>query len=270
MLRRIVSNLAPNTVRQRILVWGMLPALMLTVSLVGCSTPTLITEPALPPEPTPSIIPTQELGTAPAPSPLLYDCRFCTNIFNTPIENYTPIAEPSPATFQITDLRINPVRVNPGEPILIAATITNTSERECICPVELKINDIAKLVTEVTLPAGETREFSVSGREEIPGAYNVNLGELNGQFVVEESVETLILSSPDPDINVPDQDIGQDAGQGTRGCCGGGSTNQSTCGCSGGLPNQSICGCSGRLPNQSTCGCGDEAPSQSTCGCGRW
>jgi hypothetical protein len=155
------------------------------------------------------------------------------------------ILETMPTYLQITDLKISPTEVNPGEKILVTANMLNTADIEANYTLELKVNGVTKFTTEVALPAGETVELRVSGGEQVPGTYILDLNGVTEQFVVKELTETLILSSSDPETEVSDQDT-------SGGCCGGGSSGQSGCGCGGGSSSNS----SGQPSGQSSCGCG--------------
>ena len=160
MLKRTVSSLMPTTLRRRIIALSMLLVLVLTLSLVGCAgpMPTLVPTPTQEPTPIPTLEPT--------PNPI-----------------------PAPAAFQIADLVVDPAEVNPGEKVTIAANLINIRDTKASYTVELKINDIAEIVKEITVPAGTTRVLSFSGylgSELIPGTYSVSLGERTGQFVVLE------------------------------------------------------------------------------------
>ena len=233
MLRRIVSDLIPNIVRQRVIVLCTSSVLILTVSLVACVSPTSIVEP----DSIPEQILLSDINPEPAPEPV-----------------QTTILEPAPTltptTFQITDLEIDPAEVNPGESFLVTANLTNTGDFEDTYTVELRVNNTAKLVTEVTMPAGETAVLRVFGHEEVPGTYILDLNGVTEQFVVRGLAATLILSSPDPGTTVPDQDTSSGCGG-----CGGGSSGSSQGGC-GGCGSSSSSQSSDRSSSQGGCGCG--------------
>jgi len=231
MLRRIVSDLALNTVRRRVFALCTLSVLILTVSLVACASPISIVEPNTIAEQAPLLAPNLE----PAPEPA-----------QTTIPGPAPTL--TPTTFQISDLEIDPAEVNPGESFLITANLTNTGDFEDNYTVELRVNNTAKLVTEVTMSAGETAVLRVFGHEEVPGTYILDLNGVTEQFVVRELAATLIISSPYPGTTVPDQDTGSGCGG-----CGGGSSGQGGCG-----------GCGSSSSSQSS----DRSSSQGGCGCG--
>lgn len=235
MLKRIKDILTSNKRAWRVTVSVML--LALTFSLMACtgSIPALETA-ALPEAMPPVPIPNPELN--PPATPAIVS------------EDYALTSESTVDTFQVTDLAVYPAEVNPGEQILITANIVNTGDFEANYTVELKVNEIVKFTTEVVLPAGDTGELQVVGREVVPGTHTVNLGGLTRQFVVRESTEppneggAILLGSPDPENIVPEQNTG--------GCCGGGSASQGGCGCGGSSPSQT----NGGSSSQSGCGCG--------------
>jgi hypothetical protein len=238
MLRRIGSNLAPNTVRRRVFALCTLSVLIVIVSLAACASPTSIVEPDTITDQTPILTPN--------PEPALEPASIITAELPSELVP-TPIIETMPADLLISDLEINPAEVNPGEQILVTANMVNTGDFEANYTLELKVNGIIKFTTEVTLPAGETGELRVSGGEQVPGTYLLDLNGVTEQFVVRELTETLILSSPDPGTDVSDQDT-----SGGCGGCGSGSSGQGGCGCSGGSSNQS----SDRPSSRGGCGCG--------------
>ena len=227
MLKR-TFNLMPATVRRRVFALCILSTLILTVSLAACAGPKPSAQ-----NPAPALVGTE--------TPELTSESASTLILAT-----------TPTTFQITDLKINPAEVNPGEEFLITANLANAGDFDATQTIELTVNNSPRLVTEVTMPAGETGEFRVVGREPLSGTYIVNLGDLTAQFVVRGSAETLILSSPDPEtaaiLSSPDPETAAPDQNTSSGCggCGGGSSGSSQGGCSGcGSSSSSQGGCGG-------------------------
>jgi len=191
MLKRRISALVSAMVRRRVVLLGVSLSLVLTLSLVACtgSMPASV--------------------TVPVPSPI-------------PLPKPTKV--PTLAHFQVTDLVVSPAEVKPGETVVITADLTNTGDAEDSYTLELMINDTGVLVTEVTVPAGETGKLRFLGREEERGTYVVSLGELSGQFVVVEPGESLLVSNPASGTAVPEQSISS--------CCGGSAEPvRSGCGC---------------------------------------
>ena len=217
--------------RKRIVIGAALISLVLIS--VSCAMPKTTAEPDSIPEQTPLLAPNLE--------PAL-----------EPVQTTIPESAPTltPTTFQITDLEIDPAEVSPEESFLVTANLTNTGDFEDTYTVELRVNNTAKLVTEVTMSAGETAVLRVFGHEEVPGTYILDLNGVTEQFVVRELAATLILSSPDPGTTVPDQDTGSGCGG-----CGGGSSGSSQGGC-GGCGSSSSSQSSDRSSSQGGCGCG--------------
>lgn len=193
MLKRRISALVSAAVRRRVVLLGVSLPLVLTLSLVACAGPM------------PASV------TVPVPTP-------------TPLPKPTKV--PTSAPFQVIGLVVSPAEVKPGEAVVITADLTNTGDAEDSYTLELRINDTAVLVTEVTVPAGETGKLRFLDREEAPGTYVVSLGELSGQFVVVEPGESLLVSDPASGAAAPEQS--------TPSCCGGSAEPvRSGCGCGG-------------------------------------
>jgi len=137
--------------------------------------------------------------------------------------------------------------------------LTNTGDTEDSYTATLYINNTAEAVREVTVPAETTLTLSFAGSPEIPGTYIVNLGDLTAQFVVRGSAETLILSSPDPEIaailSSPDPEIATPDQNTSSSCCGGGSSGSSQGGCSD-CGSSSSSQSNGRSSSRGGCGCG--------------
>jgi len=178
---------------KRIIARFMLLPLVVMLLLGACAGPTQTSTPALTPAPAPT------LESTPAP-----------------ILTLEPSANPA---FKITDLAINPPQVSPGERAIISANLTNTGDTDDSYTVELFVNDIAEIVKEITIPAGETRELRFSMLVGTPGTYKVALGELTGQLVAVESSKLAQSTSSTP---------------ARCSCCGGSSTSTETEGTSRG------------------------------------
>jgi hypothetical protein len=225
MFRRIEDTLSSNKRALRVTVVVML--LALTFSLVACA----------------GSIPALEAATLTS-SPEL----------NLPVTPAITAKTTTVDTFRVTGLEVYPTEVKPGEQILVTASIVNTGDLEANYTVELKVNEIVKFATEVKLPAGDTGDLQVVGREVVPGIYTVNLGGLTRQFVVRELTEPqdgggpILLGNAEPEniVTEPEQNAGA--------CCGGGATSQGGCGCGGSSPSQSDNG----LSSHGGCGCGQQ------------
>ena len=145
---------------RKIAIGALLASLMLIS--VACSSPTSTLAPPLPPTP------------APAP---------------------TQAPPATPTDFQFAELEIDPAEANPGEKIIVTAKITNPRATEDSYTARLIINDTTEAMIKVDLPAGETQTLSFSVSRDIPGPYQVTIGELTGQFVVVKPIELTSTSN---------------------------------------------------------------------------
>ena len=96
-----------------------------------------------------------------------------------------PIASPpAPATFTVSNLSIQPAKVQRGETVVIAASVTNTGGIEGTYAVVLMINGLSKGEKSVTVAAGESRSVSFAVSEGEAGSYSVVVDGLSGSFTV--------------------------------------------------------------------------------------
>ena len=90
-----------------------------------------------------------------------------------------------PAEFTVTDLTINPLVAEEGEPVSISANVTNIGDLEDIYIANLTINNALKENQTILLPGNDTSsivEFTVI--EDTIGNYTVELGGLKGSFTI--------------------------------------------------------------------------------------
>lgn len=175
----------------------------------------------------------------------------CAGRASTPASSPTPspMLTPAPtqaqpsvrADLQIAELAIDPAEVNPGEEVVITAKVTNFGDATGIYPVRLGINGTAALLKNVTVPPGATQTLSFLVSKDIPGTYEVALGELAGQFVVAESVQ---LTQPTGNgVTAPEPAASS--------CCGSTGSTGSSCGCGEAAPPSG----SPVPPQRTGCGC---------------
>ena len=113
-----------------------------------------------------------------------------------PTQTTPSIPAPSPAAFQIDDLTINPVEINPGEEAIIMVRVSNTGGTDGLYTARLGVNSIAEEAKKVVIPAGKNQTITFPVVKNIPGTYEVTCGNLSGQFVVVEPVAP--ASAPTP------------------------------------------------------------------------
>jgi hypothetical protein len=104
---------------------------------------------------------------------------------------------PKPAEFTVTNLTINPLEADVGEPILISVNITNIGELEGTYNLNLTINDVLQENRTIILLGGAStiEEFTVIQNTE--GNYTVKINGLTGSFkikVAPPEISTISLS----------------------------------------------------------------------------
>jgi hypothetical protein len=110
-------------------------------------------------------------------------------------ESVLTVVQPSPAEFHLSDLQINPTQVDVGEDVVISAKLTNAGDSQGIYTAVLKIDGFTNQVENLTVPAGTDQTMVFKIIKGLPGTYNVTIGNLSGQFVVN--------TPPTPVFNVP-------------------------------------------------------------------
>ena len=97
---------------------------------------------------------------------------------------FTLVTEPTPASFQVTDLKVEPATVDPGQPVTVTFTLKNTGELEGSYQIRVFLNRLEE----------ERRELPVSGLTTLPltfplqpkgeGIFTVEVAGLRRTFVV--------------------------------------------------------------------------------------
>jgi hypothetical protein len=117
--------------------------------------------------------------------------------------NTAPVAE-----FTLSNLTINPLQVDIGEPLTITVNLTNVGTAEGTYVANLTVNDVLKENQTTLLSVGESRILEFSDWENAEGTFNVSVGYLSGLFTVKElppEISDIVLSNlvVDPyEINV--------------------------------------------------------------------
>ena len=93
------------------------------------------------------------------------------------------IVAPLSASFQFSNLAINPRSAETSEAVIISVTVDNPGEVSDETQIELRVNGVLEQVKTVTVAGGETKlvDFEVSKRD--PGVYSVRVGDMVGEFL---------------------------------------------------------------------------------------
>ncbi len=133
----------------------------------------------------------------------------CAGPVAAPIKPSTPaFAVPphtqAPATFQVTELVVNPVEVNPGERVDITATVANTGGTKGTYNAELKINNTPEQKIQIAVAAGMNQTLNFSTSRDEPGSYRIAVGELTQELTV-KSVKP--PQSDKPETTIPEPEV---------------------------------------------------------------
>ncbi|MCX6006488.1 MAG: hypothetical protein NTZ34_04405 [Chloroflexi bacterium] len=123
-----------------------------------------------------------------------------------------------PASFKLSDLKINMETANPGEEVIITAQVTNTGGSKGTFVTELIINGVAEKSDKAAIEPGSSYfpVFKVAKTE--PGTYTVSIDDLTGKYTVQKPVETIQFTAPTPAAQ-------KRFTQRPSSCCGGGDTS---------------------------------------------
>jgi len=94
------------------------------------------------------------------------------------------------AEFQVTNLTIDPLEAEVGEPILISGNVTNVGDEEGSYSANLTINDVLKQNQTIMFSGGESRIIEFTDVENAEGNYTVKMGGLSGSFRIKAAPPT--------------------------------------------------------------------------------
>jgi len=116
-------------------------------------------------------------------------------------ESTLMVEKPLPPDFRLSNLEINPTEVNTGENVVITTKIVNAGGTQGSYTAELKIDGVTDQSEKLTIPAGTHYMLVFKISKDLPGTYTVTLGDLTGQFVVDEPPRPVIIIPPCPPSN---------------------------------------------------------------------
>ena len=88
------------------------------------------------------------------------------------------------ANFSLSNLTINPLEADLGEPVTISVNLTNVGTAEGAYTANLTVNDVLKENQTILLSVGESKILEFSDRENAEGTFNVSVGYVSGLFKV--------------------------------------------------------------------------------------
>ena len=98
-----------------------------------------------------------------------------------------PPDRPAPAgtaRFELGDLRLTPAVAGPGEEVTVSLVVTNRGSAAGRQHLVLRVSGVVEDSRDIPLEAGTSRVVQFTVSREIPGTYQVEVGELTGSFTV--------------------------------------------------------------------------------------
>lgn len=89
-----------------------------------------------------------------------------------------------PSTFEISNLNVNPEKVQVGEAVTISVTVTNHGDEAGSYTVVLKIGQAVEDSKTVTLGSGQSTIVAFDVTKRVSGTYVVTIGDLTAEFTV--------------------------------------------------------------------------------------
>jgi hypothetical protein len=109
-----------------------------------------------------------------------------------------------PPDFRLSNLEINPSKVDSGEKVVITAKIANIGGTQGNYTAELKVDDCTVQTEKVAIAAGADSILSFGICADLPGTYTVTLGGLTDTFMVAVPIQPIPPSNPStPPVTYP-------------------------------------------------------------------
>ena len=93
-------------------------------------------------------------------------------------------SSPTPAEFEVSNLVVSPLEVEPGEEVTISATVTNVGEKSGSYTVEIDLDDVVVYTEMVTINGGESTSVIFTVTKDTRATYLVEVADLSSSFTV--------------------------------------------------------------------------------------
>lgn len=97
--------------------------------------------------------------------------------------------------FQVVGLGVNPAVVKPGDDVQVVASVVNFGNAAGEYVADLKIDGVTSGTSKVNVPAGGSQGITFRLSRDAARVYQVNMGELSGQFEVKAQQAGLSVST---------------------------------------------------------------------------
>jgi hypothetical protein len=116
----------------------------------------------------------------------------CTSAVVGPAAAVQGLGQPR---FQVVGLGVNPAVVKPGEDVQVVASVVNFGNVSGDYVADLKIDGLTSGISKVNVPAGSSQGITFRLSRDAARVYQVNMGELSGQFEVKAQQTDLSVST---------------------------------------------------------------------------
>jgi hypothetical protein len=96
----------------------------------------------------------------------------------------TAATQLKPATFTVTDLIVDPQRVNPGEEVTATAVVVNSGEVSGTYGFGLMVDGKLTSIKQVLIRPGESVTISSPVSKDVSGVHTLNVGQMQSRFEV--------------------------------------------------------------------------------------
>lgn len=108
--------------------------------------------------------------------------------------------------FSISELKVAPAQVQPGESVTISFKVVNNSDVDSYYPVTLRVNGLVVGAEVVSLPRRATLPIKFAAFGTVPGYYRVEVNDAADRFTVVEKeikgkVREPVIPKPEPDVS---------------------------------------------------------------------
>ena len=124
------------------------------------------------------------------------------------------------ASCKILSLVISPAEIITGQPVTIRAAIANSGNERSNYLAELRINNSIEEIKTLVIPGGIIQNIDFWVYKDIPGDYQVTLGDLIGKFTVADQVGSAQTNNTGTAVLSCCDDADQPGGSSSSSCCG--------------------------------------------------
>jgi predicted GH43/DUF377 family glycosyl hydrolase len=102
----------------------------------------------------------------------------------SPVAVLARLAEPKPASFEVSNLAVSPSQAQPDQEVTISIKVTNTGEKSGDYSLQLKVDGVVTSTKQVTAAAGTSQTVNFTTTGYAAGKHQVEVAGLSGEFEI--------------------------------------------------------------------------------------